>query len=209
MERLQKYIASCGLCSRRHAEELITQGRVTVNDLAAKLGDKVEESDNVKVDGKVIKPLEEKITIEIYKPRGVVCTMQDEFGRRCVGDILREMGHENLYPVGRLDKDSEGLLICTNDGEVALRKSHPRYGHKKTYEVWFKKPITDVQLAKLNAMQEIQDEELFSIDINPVIVERLGDHTRWILTEGKNRQIRRMCRAVGLEVVKLVRIKIE
>ena len=204
MERLQKYIAECGICSRRHAEELITQGRVTVNDIPATLGDKVSAEDIVKLDGEVIKLLEEKITIEIYKPRGVVCTMQDEFGRRCVGDILREMGYENLYPIGRLDKDSEGLLICTNDGELALRKSHPRYGHRKTYKVWCSSVPTDEQIAALNAMRELESEK-----INPVVVERQGDHTQWVLSEGRNRQIRRMCISVGLSVVQLVRIKIE
>jgi pseudouridine synthase len=207
MERLQKYIAECGICSRRHAEELITQGRVTVNDIPATLGDKVSmggAGDVVKLDGEIIKPLEEKITIEIYKPRGVVCTMQDEFGRRCVGDILREKGYPNLYPVGRLDKDSEGLLICTNDGDLALRKSHPRYGHRKTYKVWCSSVPTDEQLAVLNAMRELEGEE-----INPVVVERQEDYTQWVLSEGKNRQIRRMCSVVGLSVVRLVRIKIE
>ena len=134
MVRLQKYMADCGVASRRASEAIILAGRVTVNGVPAVLGQSVEESDIVLVDNKPIRPQTERVVVMLYKPRGVVSTSSDEAGRKTVLEYVRDLPYR-LYNVGRLDLNSEGLLLLTNDGELANRLMHPRYGIQKTYRV--------------------------------------------------------------------------
>lgn len=204
--RLQKIISDHGLASRRAAEKLISQGKVLVNGAVAGLGDKADiQTDIIEVNGKVIPPRPERVYIMLNKPRGYVTTMSDEQGRRKVTDLVRGVP-ATVYPVGRLDLYSEGLLILTNDGELANRLMHPSSQVEKTYRVWV--AGSDVVTAG-----EVLAGELY-IDgqkLNPAkvsLVKNDGDSGIFDITisEGKNRQIRKMCAMAGLKVSKLVRI---
>ncbi len=186
--RLQKFLAQCGIASRRKAEELILQGKVKVNGKPAILGDKVTDKDKVFVSGKrIVMPRTKYRYIMLNKPRGFVTTMSDEKGRKCVAELVADVG-ERVYPIGRLDKDSEGMLVFTNDGEFANKVMHPRNSVYKFYRVTVRPPAIVHVL--------VQDKEA-----NRVVLEM-------ILHEGKNREIRKMCAAVGLEVARLRRTQI-
>ena len=205
-ERLQKIIAAAGLTSRRAAEELIAAGKVRVNGAVASLGDKADaERDRITVDGKSLAPPEEKVYIMLNKPRGYVTTLKDEKGRRTVAELVSGPG-VRLYPVGRLDMNSEGLLIMTNDGELAERMMHPRGGVEKCYRT----TVTGEDIpAAAEKMKESMLIDGYRTRGARVEIERLTDKGGVLLVaigEGRNRQVRKMCEQVGLRVTRLCRI---
>ena len=184
MERIQKYIAACGVMSRRAAEKEIAAGKVTVNGVKAEIGMSVSEKDDIRIDGVPLKKETQKVTVMLNKPTGYVTTMSDELGRKTVSDLI-DLPFR-LYPAGRLDKDSEGLLIMTNDGELANRLTHPSASKKKIYHVYLRGNIENNALDSLRAMRTLDGEK-----INPVGVELLkrspnGSVVKFVLTEGKN-----------------------
>lgn len=207
--RIQKMIADCGYCSRRKAEELISQGRVKVNGRSIKLGDKCGYKDLITIDGeKLYVPKKKKfLYIMMNKPRGYVTTVSDELDRRCVMDLLGEV-EERVYPVGRLDRNSEGLLLFTNDGEFANSIMHPSRHVSKTYRVTVRPDISDEQLVALSEGVEIDGKKTFPASV--VVKDKEPGRVVMLITikEGRNRQIRKMCEAVGLEVARLRRISI-
>ena len=206
MERLQKFMAEAGVASRRACEELIRQGRVTVNGETASLGRSVEpEQDRVELDGKPVQKEQRRTVILLYKPRGVVSTSSDPEGRRTVQDYFREIP-ERLYNVGRLDLNSEGLLLMTNDGALANRLTHPRYGVDKTYYAVCDGRLTASEAAKLTNGIELEDGMTAPARVDAVRTTQRGD-TSFLITihEGRNRQIRRMLEAVGHRTLRLKR----
>lgn len=200
--RLHRYIAQCGVCSRRKAEELIVDGRVSVNgSVVTVLGSKVEEGDEVKVDGRRIEP-EKLVYLAMYKPKGVVTTLSDERGRRTVADLLPRLPSV-VKPVGRLDKDTDGLLIFTNDGELARRLTHPSHGTEKEYEATVVGEPDEKDLARLRSGVRIEGRKT-----RPAVVESIGrGKLRIVLKEGWKRQVRLMCEAVGHPVESLRRVR--
>lgn len=204
-ERLQKRIAAAGLMSRRAAEERIAAGRVTVNGRVARLGEQVEETDEIRVDGRILPRGGDKVYIMLNKPRGYVTTLHDEKGRRDVTELLDGLG-TRVYPVGRLDMDSEGLLLLTNDGDFANALMHPSHEVEKRYEVQVRGEVTEAALEMLRRPMELDGYTL-----RPARVERLEtlpDGARLAVTihEGRNRQVRRMCERAGLSVARLRRV---
>ncbi|PIR48381.1 rRNA pseudouridine synthase [Candidatus Peregrinibacteria bacterium CG10_big_fil_rev_8_21_14_0_10_55_24] len=204
-ERLQKILSARGICSRRKAEEYILAGLVTVNGRTAKLGDKADpETDTVAVDGSVIEARKELLYYLLHKPVGIVTTNASRHGQTTVLDILPERLRGTVFPVGRLDKETSGLLLLTNDGVLAYRLTHPSFDHEKEYEVTVAHAITDGQLRKLQ-----EGITLSGVKTKPALVRRIEPTKfRLALTEGKNRQIRRMCQKVGCPVTQLQRIRI-
>ena len=206
--RLQKYISQCGIASRRKAEELILQGKVKINGKTAVLGDKVHDGDKVYVGGKrVIIPKNNYRYIMLNKPRGFITTMSDDRGRKCVAELVRSVG-ERVYPIGRLDKDSEGMLIFTNDGDFANKVMHPRNSIYKFYRVTVRPDITEDQLVKLETGVELDGKKTAPAVVHVLHKEQGRVVLEMILHEGKNREIRRMCEALGLEVARLRRTQI-
>ena len=206
--RLQKYISQCGIASRRKAEELILQGKVKINGKTAVLGDKVHDGDKVYVGGKrVIIPKKNYRYIMLNKPRGFITTMSDDRGRKCVAELVRGVG-ERVYPIGRLDKDSEGMLIFTNDGDFANKVMHPRNSIYKFYRVTVRPDVTEDQLVKLETGVELDGKKTAPAVVHVLHKEQGRVVLEMILHEGKNREIRRMCEALGLEVARLRRTQI-
>ncbi len=206
--RLQKFLSQCGIASRRKAEELIVQGKVKINGKTAVLGDKVMPSDKVYVSGKrVLLPKTKYRYIMLNKPRGFITTMSDERGRKCVAELVQNVG-ERVYPIGRLDKDSEGLLIFTNDGAFANKVMHPRNSVYKFYRVTVRPDVNEEQLVKLETGVELDGVKTAPAIVHVVHKEPGRVVLEMILHEGKNREIRRMCEALGLEVARLRRTQI-
>lgn len=205
MVRLQKYMADCGVASRRASEAIILAGRVTVNGVPAVLGQSVEESDIVLVDNKPIQPQTERVVVMLYKPRGVVSTSSDEAGRKTVLEYVRDLPYR-LYNVGRLDLNSEGLLLLTNDGELANRLMHPRYGIQKTYRVVCDGTLSASEIALLTNGVELDDGITAPAQVFDLRRSTTGG-TAFSITirEGRNRQIRRMLEAVGHRTLRLKR----
>lgn len=206
--RLQKHLSECGVASRRKAEELIAAGRVRVNGRIASIGDKVDPiRDKVTVGNKNVVRVKEKYYIMLHKPRGYVTTMNDERDRRCVAQLVRDVP-ARVFPVGRLDKDSEGLLIMTNDGELTNLLTHPKSHVTKIYRVTVRGKVSDEQLVRLQEGVMLDGEKTLPCDV--AIIELKADRTvlRFGLVQGKNRQIRRMCEQLGLEVMRLKRTEI-
>ena len=203
-------IADSGFCSRRKAEELISQGRVKLNGRPIKLGDKCGFKDLITIDGERIYLPRKKnfIYIMMNKPRGYVTTVSDELDRRCVMDLLEDV-EERVYPVGRLDRNSEGLLIFTNDGEFANDIMHPSKHVPKTYRVTIDGAVNEDQLSRLMSGVEL-DDGVKTLPCTVEVISEAPDRTvlRFVIKEGRNRQIRRMCTAVGLEVGRLRRTSI-
>ncbi len=202
--RLQKYLADCGIASRRRAEKFILQGKVKVNgNVVRELGTKIDFKDKIEFNGKIVKPKKEKIYIMLNKPVGYLSTVKKgkEKGK-IVLDLVKEK--QRIFPVGRLDKNSSGLLILTNDGDLALKLTHPRYEKEKEYEVEINKEITKEFIEKMQKGVVIEEGKTL-----PAKVQQLGIRKfNIILREGKKRQIRRMCERLGFEVKKLHRIRI-
>jgi 23S rRNA pseudouridine2605 synthase len=210
VERLQKFMSECGVASRRKSEELITAGYVKINGTKAVLGDKVDpRRDRVTVHGKLIKPVEEKVYIMLNKPRGYITSTTDDRGRKCVTELTRDV-KTKIYPVGRLDRDSEGLLLMTNDGEFANQMMHPRSQIDKTYRVTVRGSVSEEQLTTMSVGVEIDGRGTEPCTIDVLEKDPAAPRTvlQFVIHEGRNRQIRRMCEAVGLEVMRLRRTAI-
>lgn len=207
MIRLNKYLSAAGACSRREADRLIESGRVTVDGVRAVVGTQVEEGQTVRIGKKIIKSRNEKIVLAVNKPAGIICTED----MRIKNNIIRFLKYpQRVTYAGRLDKDSEGLLIMTNDGELINRIMRARYGHEKEYKVTVDRPVTDEFIAKISGGVRITDKEK-EIDIvtRPCKTNKIGKYTfSIILTQGLNRQIRRMCETLGYKVTRLVRVRI-
>ena len=206
--RLQKFLAESGVASRRKSEELIEQGKVKVNGKLAMLGDKISpKKDTVTVNGKKITKTKSHTYIVLHKPRGFITTMSDEMDRKCVAQLIKDVPGR-VYPVGRLDKDSEGMLLFTNDGEFANAMTHPTKHVPKTYRVTVRPGITDDQITALTTGIIIDDRKTAPASVRVVSKEENRVVLEIILYEGRNRQIRKMCEALGLEVARLKRTAI-
>lgn len=207
--KLQKYFSDCGVMSRRAAEEEIKMGRVKVNGSVAELGLRIDpERDVVEYRGRRIKPSDkERICILLNKPRGFVTTLSDEKGRRTVAELVASVGRR-VYPIGRLDMDSDGLLLLTDDGELANRLTHPRHEIPKIYHVTVSGEVSAEQLSKLCAPMKLDSYEI--LPVKSEVISRDGRSTTLEMTlyEGRNRQIRKMCEAVGLRISRLCRVAI-
>ena len=205
-DRLQKILSAAGICSRRKAEEYITAGRVTVNGQPASLGDRADpERDVVALDGKeVIRP-GSRTVLMLYKPRGVVTTLSDEKGRKNVADLVKECP-VRVWPVGRLDMDSEGLLLLTDDGELTNTLIHPRHEVEKEYLVWVT-GFTAEGAERLAQPMTLDGQALRPAQVK--VLRKEGERTVLSVTihEGKNRQVRRMCAFCGMTVRRLKRIR--
>ena len=202
--RLNKYLADCGVCSRREADKLIEQGRVVVNGQLAAMGCKVTERDSIAVNGKQLQGKSRKVVLAFYKPVGVTCTEQDKHAEKIINDYVK-------YPMrvtyaGRLDKDSEGLLLLTNDGDLIEAVMRGAHKHEKEYVVKVNKEIEPPFLEKMAAGVYLPELKQTT---RPCEIWQTGKYTsQIILTQGLNRQIRRMCKACGYEVKQLKRIRV-
>lgn len=208
LERIQKVMAEQGLCSRRAAEQIILEGRVKINGHPARLGDKMDVNrDTMMIDGERIRLVkkQEYHYLMLHKPRGFVTTTSDERGRKTVMDLLADYP-VRVFPVGRLDKDSEGLLLLTNDGAFANLMMHPSHGVSKLYRVTVHPRADEGQVVALSKGVTLDDGTTTQPAVVNVVVDEPGRTVlEMTIKEGKNRQIRRMCEAVGLEVVRLRR----
>lgn len=205
-DRLQKILSEHGVCSRREAEKWIEQGRVTVNGIPASLGLTADpEMDLILVDGKPLRSVDEKVVIMLNKPRGYVTTMSDEKGRPTAASLVADCG-VRVYPVGRLDMDSEGLLLFTNDGALANYLTHPKHQVDKTYRVWVREYAPGKEERLLQPM-ELDGWKLQTPRVQ--LLHAQGTHAQLLITihEGRNRQVRRMCRIAGMYVCRLRRIR--
>ena len=206
--RLQKYLSECGVASRRKSEEMIENGLVKVNGKPATIGDKVDpKRDSVTVRGKKVTKQKQSVYLMLNKPRGFITTMSDEMDRKCVASLV-ENAPARVYPVGRLDKDSEGMLIFTNDGEFANAMTHPSKHVSKTYRVTVRPPVSEEQLTKIATGIVIDDRKTAPADVRVVLTEENRVVLEIVLYEGRNRQIRKMCEEIGLEVARLRRIAV-
>ena len=205
-ERLQKLISSCGLASRRTAEEWIAAGRVTVNGRPARLGDRADlQRDRVEVDGVPLRREARRTYLMLNKPRGYVTTLSDEKGRRTVAALVSGCGRR-VWPVGRLDLDSEGLLLMTDDGELTQTLLHPSHQVEKEYLVWVAGDV-DRALPILSGPMELDGEPLAPTQVRQGRTSGEVTQLSVVIRQGKNRQVRRMCAQAGLEVRRLKRIR--
>ena len=205
-EKLQKIIAARGLASRRRAEEMIAEGRVTVNGKPASLGDRADpETDMILVEGNPLPPLREYVYIMLNKPRGYVTTLSDEKGRPNAAQLVADCG-SRVYPVGRLDMDSEGLLLFTNDGDFANRAMHPSHEIEKTYEVKVT-GFSESGFERLALPMELDGYRIRPPKLKLQSVSGTTGRFQITIHEGRNRQIRRMCDAAGMKVLRLKRIQ--
>ncbi len=201
-ERLQRLISRAGVASRRKAEELILAGRVTVNGRKAELGQRAQLGDDVRVDGKQLLSGMERVTFMLHKPAGFLTTANDERGRQTVLDLLPPT--PGLHPVGRLDRDTEGLLLLTTDGDLTLRLTHPRYGLEKEYRVWCKEGrVEGSALKKLLDGVELEDGVANVISARPAPGGAVV-----VIAEGRKREVRRMFKALDRTVERLVRTRV-
>ena len=202
--RINKYLAECGICSRRDADRLIGEGRVTVNGRPAVMGDQVSGEDTVTVNGKPVRGPQGKAVLAFYKPAGITCTERDPHAEKVLRDLID-------YPVrvtyaGRLDKDSEGLLLLTNDGDLIEAAMRGANRHEKEYVVKISREVTDSFLERMAGGVYLRE---LKTRTRPCQVEREGKYTfRIVLTQGLNRQIRRMCRELGCQVTSLKRVRV-
>ena len=213
--RISKYFTDCGIMSRRAAEEEIKLGRVSINGRIAELGEKIDpESDQIVYRGRVIKPqIDEKICVMLNKPRGIVCTASDEKGRRNVTELCRDVKgadgqRARLYPIGRLDMDSDGLLLLTNDGALANKLTHPRHSIPKIYHVTLKGKFEPQSLSVLGEPVELDGRLTMRVRVKYVSGDESSTVVEFELFEGRNRQIRRMCELHGVRILRLQRVAI-
>lgn len=207
-EKLQKYVSDCGLMSRRAAEKEIESGNFEINGRTAKIGDRVNpKTDVVKYKGEIIRQVKRKVYICLNKPAGYVTTMSDELGRKSISELVSDVG-VRVYPAGRLDMDSEGLLICTNDGEFANLLMHPGGNIKKIYHVIVRGKVENGAVDALRAMKTLDGEKISPVGVEIIERNQNASKLKMVLSEGKNRQIRRMCEQCGLSVMQLRRIAI-
>jgi len=206
--RINKYLAECGVASRRKADELIASGVVSVNGkITSELGYDVKKTDTVIVNGVRVKPIQNHIYIMLHKPKGVVCTVSDDKGRKTVTDFIN-MPDVRLFPVGRLDYDTEGLLILTTDGDLAHRISHPGYEVEKTYIARISGEISQSELATLRKGVIVDGEKTKPCRARVLEVANNESRIEIIIVEGRNRQVRKMFEAVGKEVTFLKRVAV-
>ena len=199
--RLNKYISETGACSRREADQWILAGRVTLNGALAHVGLQVAAGDEVRVDGELLGAKKKPVYIALNKPVGITCTTEAHIEDNVV-DLVKH--HDRIFPIGRLDKDSEGLILLTNDGDIVNEILRSENEHEKEYMVWVNRPITDLSLSMLAGGVKVMGEVT-----KRCRVERIDDRSfRIILTQGLNRQIRRMCSALGYRVQRLRRVRI-
>lgn len=205
-ERLQKIISGYGIASRRQAEKLLLEGRVTINGIAASVGDTADaEVDEIAVDGHILSSRPEHVYIMLNKPRGYVTTLHDERGRKNVTELVKDCGMR-VYPVGRLDQYSEGLLILTNDGEFTNKLTHPKGKVEKKYHVWVNS-YDKQQAAKLESSIEIDGRPSIPAKVRLISLKDKSAMLEFTLYEGRNRQIRRLCEYAGMQVSRLKRIQ--
>lgn len=199
--RINKFISETGICSRREADKLVADGRVTINGTKAELGSQAELGDDVRIDGRPLGVQKKHVYIALHKPVGITSTTE----RHIKGNIVDFVGHrERIFPIGRLDKDSEGLILMTNDGDVVNPILRSEGKHEKEYIVTLDKPVTAGFLQEMS-----QGVYILGSMTLPCKVKRIGTSTfNIILTEGRNRQIRRMCEALGYKVLRLKRVRI-
>lgn len=212
-ERLQKLLSRAGIASRREAERWIAAGRVTVNGVVASLGTKADpERDVVAVDGRPLADLPRRLRrkryVMLHKPRGVLTTMHDPQGRPTVADLCRRYGLEGLHPVGRLDFDSEGLLLLTDDGELTFALTHPRHQVPKVYHVLVRGAVTPDGLRRLREGVLLEDGPARAATARRLRRENGATWVEITIHEGRKRQVRRMCAAVGWRVLRLVRVAV-
>jgi 23S rRNA pseudouridine2605 synthase len=210
MMRLQKFLSECGVLSRRAAERAIEAGEVTVNGKTATIGQQIDAiNDKVMYRGKGIKKSrdEKKTYVLLHKPKGFVTTLSDEKGRRCVAELVSDAG-VRLYPVGRLDRESEGLLLMTNDGDLTNRLTHPRHQIPKIYQVRVSPRVTRPMLRALGEPMVIDDYQIQPVETVLLSQAEESSLLQMTLYEGRNRQIRKMCEQVGLTVLRLKRVAI-
>ena len=208
-ERLQKLIAQAGLASRREAEKWIEQGKVILNGHPAKLGDRADLTvDRIRVNGKDLTTVEEKVTVLLNKPRGYVSTLKDPEGRRLVTDLVADIP-QRLFPVGRLDYNTEGLLLLTNDGELAQRVSHPSHHIEKTYLVKVRGFLTVKMVKRLEEGLLLDDGKTAPAKVAKIRTSGSNCWFELTIHEGRNRQVRLMCEKLGLSVVRLKRIRLD
>lgn len=205
MERLQKIIAARGVCSRRAAEEWIRQGRVRCNGVVAQIGDTAGEADEITIDGQPLPAQREHIYLILHKPRGYVTTLSDEKGRKNAAQLVADCG-VRVYPVGRLDMDSEGLLLFTNDGAFANRLMHPSHEVKKTYRVQVR-GYSSENVCRLREPVELDGYRIRPPEVQVINETQDGAVLEITIHEGRNRQVRRMCQMAGMYVKRLVRIR--
>ncbi len=205
--RINKYLAESGVASRRASDTMIEERRVLINGKTATLGSEVEDGDTVTVDGSIVRPVKKYSYYMLNKPKGYVTTVKDDKGRKTVMDLLPKKG-DRLYPVGRLDYDTEGLLIITNDGELAQRLTHPVNEVPKTYVAKIEGVLTENMLARLRGGVEVDGVRTKKSAVRIVDETKTETKVSVTITEGRNRQVRKMFEAVGKEVIFLKRVKI-
>lgn len=205
-ERLQKLLSSAGVCSRRASEQYILAGRVTINGRPAVLGQRADpQRDDIRIDGAPLAPSPRLVYLMLNKPRGYVTTLSDEQGRPTVAQLVADAG-ARVYPVGRLDLDSEGLLLMTNDGALTQRLLHPSHEISKTYHVWVYGPVSGAA-EKLAAIRDLRGEPIRPAQIRVLWQGEKTAEYAITIHEGKNRQIRRMCARCDLKVKRLRRVQ--
>ena len=206
--RLQKFLSEAGVASRRKAEELIAAGNVLVNGRTAVIGDKIDpKKDVVAVNGRKIRRETQFVYYMLYKPRGYVTTLSDEKGRKCVAELMQSLP-KRVYPIGRLDRDSEGLLLFTNDGEFANALMHPSRHIQKVYRVSVSPAVTEDQITVLTSSLMIDGKKTMPADVRVLSSEAGKSVLEIVLYEGRNRQIRRLCEEAGLETLRLKRLSV-
>ena len=208
--KLQKYFSECGIMSRRHAEEEILAGKVFLNGKTALITDRiVPGKDTVTYNGKVIeKKVADKVYVLLNKPKDYICSLDDEKGRKCAFTLVKKLTDERVWTIGRLDRNSEGLIILTNDGELTNRLTHPKHEIPKVYRVWVRGEVTVKTLERLSSPLIIDGRPIREVECRICDMTEKDTCIEMILYEGRNRQIRKMCESCDLSVKQLTRIAI-